>query len=48
MELTENSSTFTALEVSVSAQTPALGRKQTLSFSTVFINYSLDWLNRNE
>ena len=28
-------------------ETLALGRIQTLSFSTAFIKYSSDWLNRN-
>ena len=38
-ELT-SSSTLTALQDSVSAETLVLGRIQILSFSTVFINYS--------
>ena len=37
-ELT-SSSTFAALQVSVSAETLALGRIKTLSFSPVFIDY---------
>ena len=39
-ELRMNSSTFAALQVSASTETSALGRIQTLSFSTVFIDYS--------
>ena len=42
-ELT-SSSTFTALQDSVSTETLTLGRIQILSFSTVFIDYSQDWL----
>ena len=38
-ELT-SSHTFAGLQVSDSAETPALGRIQTPSFSTVFIDYS--------
>ena len=33
---------------STSTETPALGIIQTLSFSTVFIDYHQDWLNRNK
>ena len=40
-ELTVNSSTFSALQDSISSETLVLGRIQTHSLSTVFIDYCL-------
>ena len=42
-EFIVNSSTFTTLQDSISAETLTLGRIQTHSFCTVHINYSQDW-----